>query len=79
MAGKKKPKQEAAAPSTIGERIRAVRIAKGMTHEALARAAGIGLDTVQKIQSSQREPQASTLAAIAVALGVSADELLGLK
>lgn len=64
---------------TIGGRIRAARIAKGLTHEGLAQATGLSLDSVQKIQAGRREPQASTLAAIARALGVSADSLLGLR
>jgi transcriptional regulator with XRE-family HTH domain len=66
-------------PTTIGERLRAARVARGLTHEALARAAGLSTNHVQTLQSGRRQPNVDTLAALCRALRISADELLGLR
>jgi transcriptional regulator with XRE-family HTH domain len=71
-------KQSAPPATTIGDRIRAARTARSLTHEALARAAGLSLDTVQKLQAGKREPSASVIVALCRALEISADELLGI-
>lgn len=65
-------------PTTLGDRLRAARLARGLTHEELARAAGLATNHVQTLQSGRRQPNVDTLAALCRALGVSADELLGL-
>lgn len=65
--------------STLGDRLRAMRLDRGLTHEQLAQAAGLTLNTVQTLQSGRRVPGAETIVALCRALGCSADELLGLK
>ncbi len=41
------------APEEVGERIRQARLAKGWTHERLAREIGVGLRTVQRWQKGR--------------------------
>lgn len=43
----------ALAPEEVGERIREARLAKGWTHERLAREIGVGLRTVQRWQKGR--------------------------
>ncbi len=47
-----------------------------MTLQALSQEAGLTLDGLQKIEAGRRTPNATTLAMIAQALGVSVGELL---
>lgn len=53
-----------------------MRIKKGFSQELLAEDAGIGLRTVQRIESGQAEPRGDTLKRIAGALGLTPDDLL---
>ena len=68
------------APKTFGDRLRAVRLDRGLTLNQLAIASGLGFKMVQSLESGQRlDPPASEVIALCKALNVSADELLGLK
>lgn len=61
----------------IGKTIRKYRQEKGMSQEALARAADLSLPTIVKIESGETpNPSIDTVKKIAAALGVSIDELL---
>jgi transcriptional regulator with XRE-family HTH domain len=61
----------------IGERLKALRAAAGMSQQALAVAAGLSTSIVSQIEQGQKEdPRISTIQALAQALGVSVDELL---
>lgn len=57
--------------------IRDLRQARQMTQEDLAAKSGITQQAISKIEMGGGNPTASTLARLAVALGVSASELLG--
>ncbi|GGF31437.1 hypothetical transcriptional regulator [Marmoricola endophyticus] len=53
-----------------GTRIRAIRLAQGLSLSALAAAAGIGKGTLSELESGRRNPTLDTLYAIAGPLGV---------
>jgi transcriptional regulator with XRE-family HTH domain len=62
-------------PATIGERLKALRQAAGLSQQALAVAAGLSTSAVFQIEQGQKaDPRFSTVAALAKALGVSLDE-----
>lgn len=63
--------------STIGQRIKTARLAAGMTQEQLAAAAGLHEQSISKIELGVKQPLGSTVLAIAKALKVSTDQLLG--
>lgn len=60
----------------VGCRIRAARIAAGMTQPDLARQAGVTFQQVQKYENGANRVAASRLGAIAHALGVPPSALL---
>jgi transcriptional regulator with XRE-family HTH domain len=63
---------------SLARRIRRLREAAGMTQQALAVAAGLSISAVTKLEQGQNEdPRVSTLLALAQALGVRVDDLLG--
>jgi transcriptional regulator with XRE-family HTH domain len=63
--------------STIGKTIRKYRQERGMSQEALARAADLSLPTVVKIESGETpNPSIDTVKKLAVSLGVSIDNLM---
>jgi len=64
---------------TFGERLFLVRRRRGMGQAELARLAGISVAALSKYERGLRDPQGVVIAALAVALGVSADYLLGLR
>lgn len=53
-----------------GQRVRAARKAKGMSQEALARAAGTTTSTITRMEREVHEPYSSTANAVARALDV---------
>jgi len=68
-------------PATIiGSRIRAARKARGLTQIELGEVVGIAQPQVSALErGATRNPKADTLRALAEALDVSADYLLGLE
>jgi transcriptional regulator with XRE-family HTH domain len=61
----------------LGERVRAVRKARDLSQEALAREAGVSLNLVNKLERGVvTDPHFSTLLGIARALGVPVEELM---
>ncbi len=69
------------APLAIGARLRAARERAGLTQAELGERAGLGAQGRQwvgQIEGDRRAPSVATLRALCVALGASADELLGL-
>lgn len=66
----------AAGRSSLGDRIRRLREAQGMTQEELAKAAGIGRVTLVRIETGDRSPRYATLMALAKALGRATADLL---
>jgi predicted transcriptional regulator/DNA-binding XRE family transcriptional regulator len=61
---------------TLGRRIRAFRIRRGLTLEALASAIDRAPSQVSTIENGNREPRLALLRSIASALGVTVDDLL---
>lgn len=63
----------------FGDRLRLAREAKGMTQGMLAIKLRVHENNLGEYERGVHEPTAYVLAKIAVALGVSADELLGVS
>lgn len=62
---------------TIGERIKKARLGKGYTQSQLAEMIGVAKNTITGYETGTREPDAIKINAIAKALNVSGDYLLG--
>ena len=60
----------------IGARIRAIRLAKRVTQEQLAEAAGVGVTHISHIETGKSIPSLQVMIDIINALECSADELL---
>ena len=71
------PSDEPLGPTSIGARIDRARRAAGLSKSELGRRCEKGYRTVQAWIRGEQEPSAESLLALATALGVSADELLG--
>lgn len=62
----------------IARRLRALREGARMSQQSLAVSAGLSVSLVSQLERGSRaDPRMSTLAALATALGVSLDELVG--
>jgi transcriptional regulator with XRE-family HTH domain len=67
-----------AAMAELGDTVRRLRAAAGLTQMQLAVAAGVSLSLVTAVeQGISGDPRMSTLRALAGALGVTVDELVG--
>lgn len=60
----------------FGQRIRALRLSRGLSQEALADAARLHRTHISLIERGQRAVRLETIAALAVALGVQPSELM---
>jgi len=60
----------------IGERLKDLRIRRALTQEELAAAAGIGKNTVNRLERDLTEPRPPTLRKLARALGADPAELV---
>ena len=63
----------------LGETIKSLRIEKGLTQPQLAELVGVSKGMISIWENNINEPKASYVKALATALDVSADYLLGLK
>lgn len=54
----------------VGDRLKDLRVARALTQEELAKEAGVGKNTVNRIERNETEPHMSTLRKLAGALGV---------
>ena len=61
---------------TLGQRIRRLRNAAGLSQDALAREAGIGRVTLVRLEKGEQTPRYKTLGAIARVLEVDVSDLL---
>ena len=61
----------------VGDRLKELRIRRAMTQNELAEAAGIGKNTVNRIERNHTEPRPPTLRKLADALRVEPAELIG--
>jgi transcriptional regulator with XRE-family HTH domain len=64
--------------ATFARQLRDARAARGWTQADLAERAGIAVEVCGRLERGRVLPRADTLVRLAVALGVSADALLGL-
>lgn len=64
---------------SVGDRIRELRRAQGLSQDQLAEMANLNRVTVARYESGRIEPGAQALIRIAAAMDVSVDELLGLE
>jgi transcriptional regulator with XRE-family HTH domain len=60
----------------LGERIRAIRISRGMRQEDLAAKAGISRTHLSRIEKGRFDMQLVTLGLVCKGLGVQPDELM---
>lgn len=60
----------------LGERVRAIRLAKKLTLQAAAQRTGLARSTLSKIENSQMSPTFEVLQKLSGGLGVDFDELL---
>jgi transcriptional regulator with XRE-family HTH domain len=75
MPGRQRSRDLAIAVA-FGQRVRHVRVAKAMTQEALAEAAGLHPTFVSNVERGYRVPTIPTLLRIAEGLGVSPYDLI---
>ena len=64
---------------TIGERIREIRVAKGMSQAELAEKAHLSLPVISTLENARSKTWLITFAKVAEALEVSADDILRLN
>ncbi len=62
--------------SGLGERVRELRLAKGMSQRELAKQVDVGFPFVSKVENGIETPSEDTIVAFARVLGVDSDELL---
>jgi XRE family transcriptional regulator, fatty acid utilization regulator len=65
-------------PETMGDRIRMHRARLRLSQTALGERVGLSANAVSQLEKGEVEPRAVHLKALAKALGVSSDYLLGL-
>jgi transcriptional regulator with XRE-family HTH domain len=61
----------------MGARLKALRVAAGLTQEGLARKADVGTDAVRKWETGRRTPGLDMAVKLAEALGVTVGVLAG--
>jgi transcriptional regulator with XRE-family HTH domain len=66
----------AAKKQTLGSRIAELRLARGLSQSQLARWAGVPTTTLKNWEQDRRQPYASAVARLAVALGIEPGPLL---
>lgn len=60
----------------IGDKLKELRIERALTQEELGKKAGIGKNTVNRLEQDKTDPRPSTLRKLAQALEVSPSELV---
>ncbi len=65
--------------STVGERLKQLRLSKKMTQEALAKKLGVSISTVGMYERGQRNPDNEMLIKISKVFNISIDNLLGVR
>ncbi|EQD66497.1 transcriptional regulator, XRE family, partial [mine drainage metagenome] len=77
--GRPMPKQKTPEAITFGERLVALRKAAALTQQQLADEVGVSRRMIAYYEGQSEHPPTTLLPALARALNVSADELLGLE
>ena len=60
----------------IGARLRAARLAQGLSLRGVAEAVGVSASLVSQVETGKTQPSVSTLYAMVSHLGISMDDLL---
>ncbi len=63
----------------LAQRVKEIRMRKGLSQEALAEDSGLSLRTIQRIENNETIPRGDTLQRLANALNTSPDEILDWK
>jgi transcriptional regulator with XRE-family HTH domain len=79
IAERPMPKQKASEATTFGQRLAALRKAAALTQQQLADELGVSRRMIAYYEVQSEHPPTTLLPALARALNVSADELLGLE
>lgn len=66
-------------PESLGARLRAARLERGLSLRSVAQALGVSASLISQVEIGKTQPSVSTLYAMASHLGVSLDELMGLE
>lgn len=61
----------------VGDRVREIRHERGLTQAELSEKTGIGCPALSKIETGKARPHRVTITALALALGVEPESLLG--
>jgi transcriptional regulator with XRE-family HTH domain len=72
----RRPRTQLVSKQAVGQRLRAIRLAQGMSQEKLAELLGITQSNVSGLERGVRSLTIHQVAKLASALGVSTDELL---
>ncbi len=64
---------------SVGENLKRIRKAKGLTQVDLSKKTGIGQNTISSIERGVNQPIQATLTELAAALGCTVSELMGEK
>ena len=64
---------------TLGEKIKALRLEKGLTQPQLAQLVGVSNGMISIWENNIKQPKANYLKKLALTFGVSSDYLLGLE
>jgi len=72
----RKPRTQLVSKQAVGQRLRSIRIAQGMSQTKLAELLGITQSNVSGLERGVRSLTIHQVAKLATALGVSTDELL---
>ena len=60
----------------IGERLKDLRVFRGLSIDALAKASGVTKSAISHIERGLRQPRADTLLTVAEALGTTPEDLM---
>lgn len=60
----------------LAQRIKILRSRKGFSQEELSEKSGLSLRTIQRIENGETEPRGDSLQRLALAFGVSSDEVI---
>ena len=60
----------------IGDEVKRLRLRRAMTQQELADAAGLGINTIIRIEGNKTQPHPPTVRKLATALGVDPSEIV---
>lgn len=76
MAGRPRTARPATLAGAIGERIEQLRVKRAWTSADLAETSSVGIATIIQLEGGRSNPKAETLAALALAFGMTPAKML---